>query len=82
MIATITDPAGNLLFAGVCSVRQAEFTEEEIKEFTRLMGEVDTLVTRAARRREARAAEFPADFTPVEPFTAEQLKRFGSSNGA
>lgn len=82
MIAQISDPAGNLLFVGVCPLGQDSFTDGERQEFARLMGEIDALVTKAARRRAARAAGRTLDLTAVEPASADDLRKLRSQNGA
>jgi hypothetical protein len=82
MIATIHSQAGDILYVGVSTFNEDEFTDAEKTEFARLMHDIDRIVTAVSIRRELRRSKATLNLGPIEPFTADQLRRFGAKDDA
>lgn len=82
MIATVTNPFGEIVFIGCCPLAENSFTDAEKKTFARLMGEVDTFMMGVLRRRATERADNPVNLSVVEPATAADLRRLGKNGHA
>lgn len=82
MIATVTNPFGEIVFIGCCPLAESAFTDGEKKTFARLMGEVDTFIMGVLRRRATERDANPVNLSIVESATAAELRRLGKNGHA